>query len=124
MAADQKNFGLFTYTDNDNVAWNKRGEVEAVRQAVDGSTASGAHQIWRDGPRQRSRKIVYQDAATFRTKTVIFYTAAAYAAIGLQSSTLTFPVEGEVAGVVYTAVAKIPERKPGQRFPNQLIDHA
>lgn len=124
MAADQKNFGLFTYVDNDGVSWNKRGEVEAVRQAVDGNAASGAHQIWRDHGAYRVRKIVYQDPTTFRTKSVIFYTAAAYAAVVLQTDTISFPIEGEATAVDYTAVAKIPEHKPGQRFPRPLPDHA
>lgn len=124
MAADQRNFGLFTYVDNDAVSWNKRGEVEAVRQAVDGNAAAGAHQLWKDGGRYRSRKIIYQDPTTFRTKTVVFYTAGAFAAIVLRTDTLSFPVEGEVAAVEYTAVAKVAERKPGQRFPAQLADHA
>lgn len=126
MAADQKNFGLFTYVDNDNVSWNKRGEVEAVRQAVDGNAAAGAHPIWRDGSSRgyRVRKIIYQDPTTFRTKTVIFYTAAAYAAVVLKTDTISFPVEGEATAVDYTAVAKIPEHKPGQPFSRQLADHA
>lgn len=124
MAVEQRNFSLFTYTDNDAIDWNKRGEKEAVRNAVDGSSAAGANQLWRDGARQSSRKIVYQDPTTFRTKTVIFYTAAAFEAITLQSSTLTFVIEGSATGVVYTAVAKVGERKPGARFPRSLPEHA
>jgi hypothetical protein len=124
MAVEQKNFGLFTYVDGDTVSWNKRGEKDTVRNAVDGSSAAGAFQVWNEGKRFRTRKIVYQDPTTFRTKTVIMYTAAAFAAITLKTSTLTFNIEGEVAGVVYTAVAKIPERKPGQRFSNSLVEHA
>lgn len=124
MAADQKNFGLFTYVDNDGTSWNKRGEVESVRQAVDGSTAAGAHELWRDGPRSSVRKVIYQDPTTFRTKSVIFYTAATFAGIALQADTIDFPVEGETAAVTYTAVAKVPERKPGARFPRPLPDHA
>lgn len=122
--AVQKNFGLFTYVDGDGVSWNKRGEVESVRQAVDGSAAAGAHQVWFDSPRMRVRRITYQDPATFRTKSVIFYTAAAYAAITLNTSTLDFAIEGQATAITYTAVAKQAEKKPGARFPRPLIDHA
>src|SRR5512142_3219053 len=127
MAADQKNFELFKYVDDDAVNWNKRGEVEAVRQAVDGSAAAGAYPVWRDtgnGKGYRARRIVYQDATTFRTKTVLFYTAAAYAAIVLGTDTLSFPVEGVVTAVTYTAIRKIPEHKPGVGASRMLADHA
>lgn len=125
MAADQKNIGLFTYVDNNAVSWNKRGEAETVRQAVDGSAAFGAHPNWgRETTRHSVRKIIYQDPTTFRTKTVIFYTAAAWAAVVLGTDTISFPVEGEATAVVYTATKKIGERQPAVAAPRQLADHA
>lgn len=127
MAADQKNFQLFKYVDDDGTSWNKRGEVEAVRQAVDGSAAAGAFPVWRDarsGRGYRARRIVYQDPTTFRTKNVIFYTAAAYAAVVLQTDTISFPVEGVVTAVAYTAIRKLPEHKPGVGASRMLSDHA
>lgn len=125
MAADQKNFGLYTYVDNSGVSWNKRGEAEAVRQAVDGNAAFGAHPNWgRETRRHSVRKIVYQDPTTFRTKTVIFYTAAAWSAVVLGTDVIAFPVEGEATAVNYTAVHRIPERQPSAAAPRQLADHA
>jgi hypothetical protein len=124
MAREAKNFGLFTYVDNNSVDWNKRGEVDAVRNAVDGSTAATGAPVWHEGPRQRSRKVVYQDPTTFRTKTVVFYTASTWAAITLRSSTLSFYIEGDATAVVYTAVDKIGEKQAGQRYPNNLPEHA
>jgi hypothetical protein len=67
---------------------------------------------------------VYQDATTFRTKRVIFYTAAAYAAITLGTSTLAVHVPGNTATVSYTARIKVPERKPGVGAARQNADHA
>ena len=40
MAREAKNFGLFDYVDDNGTDWNKRGEIDAVRNAVDGSTAA------------------------------------------------------------------------------------
>lgn len=124
MAADQKNFQLYTYTDDSGVAWNKRGELDAARNAVDGNSAFGNHPNWGAETRRHStRKIIYQDATTFRTKEVIFYTAAAYAAVAL-GDIIAFHVEGEVAAVNYAAVKKVAERQPAQAGTRQLADHA
>jgi hypothetical protein len=125
MAVQQKNFQLYTYVDDNAVSWNKRGEQDTTRNAVDGSAAFGAHPNWGHETRRHSvRKIVYQDGTTFRTKTVVFYTAAAYAGITVGTSTLTWTIEGEVAGVVYTAKKKIPERQPAAASARQDVQHA
>lgn len=125
MAADQRNIGLFTYVDDNAVSWNKRGEQEGVRQAVDGSAAFGAHPNWgRETTRHSVRKIIYQDPTTFRTKTVIFYTNAAWTAVVLGTDTISFPVEGEATAVAYTAKKRVGERQPSAAAPRQLIDHA
>jgi hypothetical protein len=125
MASEQKNFGLFTYTDNTGQAWNKRGELDAIRNAVDGSTAFGAHPAFgAETPRHRVRKAVYQDPTTFRTKTIIVYTAAAFAALTVGTSTLSFKVEGNTAAVVYTLAALIDEKRPSAAAARNLADHA
>jgi hypothetical protein len=119
MAVEQKNFTLFTYTDNGGQLWNKRGELDTVRNAVDGSTAAGAHPNYgRSSRRHSPRAIIYRDlASTGRTKTVIFYTAAAFAAISLGTSTLTFFIEGSATGVTYTASKAVSERTPSATPP-------
>jgi hypothetical protein len=124
MAADQKNFNLFTYVDDNGVSWNKRGEDDTNRGAVDGHAAFGNHPNWgRETPRHSVRKIVYQDPTTFRTVRVVFYTAAAYAAVAL-GDILAIHIEGEVAAVNYNAVKKIPEKQPAAAAARQLADHA
>lgn len=124
MAADQRNYQLFTYVDDNGVSWNKRGEQETARNTVDGNSAFGTHPNWgRETRRHRTRKIIYMDATTFRTKSVIFYTAAAYAAVAL-GDIIAFHVEGEVATVNYNAVKKEPERQPAAAAARQLTDHA
>lgn len=124
MAADQKNFQLYTYVDDNGVSWNKRGELDAARNAVDGNAAFGTNPNWGAETRRHSvRKIIYQDPTTFRTKRVIFYTAAAYAAVAL-GDIIAFHVEGEVAAVNYSAIKKVPERQPAAAGTRQLADHA
>jgi hypothetical protein len=125
MAADQKNMGLFTYVDDSGVSWNKRGELDAVRNAVDGSTAAGGNPNWgRESRRHSVRKAIYQDASTFRTKTCIIYTAAAFAALVPGTDSLSFHVEGETTAVLYNLIKKIGERQPGAGGSSHLIDHA
>ncbi len=125
MAVEQKQFSLFTYTDGTGQAWNIRGEKDTVRNAVDGSTPAGAHPHWARTTRRHSpRKIIYQEATTFRTKSVVIYTAAAMAAITLNTSTLTFFIEGSATGAVYTAKKIVPERLPAGIAGPSLAEHA
>jgi hypothetical protein len=123
MAADQKNFENYLYVDDNGVSWTKRGEVDAARGAVDGHATGTGAPTWRDGPRMRARHIIYQDPTTFRTKRVIFYTAAAFSAVAL-NDIIAFHVEGETTTVNYNAVQKVAEKQPGRGAARQLADHA
>ncbi len=125
MPADQRNFGLFTYVDDNGVSWNKRGEDNAAINAIDGSSAFGGHPRWpKESRRYHTRKARYVDPTTFRSKQVVIYTAAAYAALVAGTSTLALHVEGETATVTYTLAEKIPEKQPGASAVRQLADHA
>jgi hypothetical protein len=124
MVAMQKNFQLFTYVDDDGTSWNKRGEDNAVLNAVNGSSAFGANPVWEDSGRRRARSITYRDATTFRTRKVIFYTAAAFAAIAVGTDTLALMVEGNVGAATYTAYKKNAEKSPSVGSARQLADHA
>jgi hypothetical protein len=111
--------------DDNGVSWNKRGEDNAAINTIDGSSAFGGHPRWpKETRRFHTRKGRYVDATTFRSKTVIFYTAAAYAAVTTGTSTLALHVEGETATVTYTLAEKIPEKQPGSAAVRQLADHA
>jgi hypothetical protein len=125
MAADQKNFALFTYVDNDGISWNKRGEVNSARQAIDGNAAPGAHPNWgRSTRRHKARSITYVDGTTFRKVEVVFYTAAAFAAVVKGTDTIAVHVEGESATVAYTASKKNDEKSASATSGPQLADHA
>jgi hypothetical protein len=125
MPADQLNFGLFTYVDDNGVSWNKRGEDNSIINTIDGSSAFGGHPRWpKETRRFHTRKARYVDATTFRSKTVVIYTVAAYAALTTGTSTLALHVPGETATVTYTLAEKIPEKQPGASAVRQLGDHA
>lgn len=125
MAVEQQNWSLFKYVDDNAASYNMRGEKEAVRQAVDGSAAAGGFPAWgADSARKRRRRIIYTDPTTFRTKSVTFYTGAAYSAITVGTSTLTFMIPGSATGVAYTASKKIPEKQPSALAGPNLGEHA
>lgn len=125
MAADQKNFSYFTYVDDDGTTWNKRGEVDAAANAIDGSSAlTAGAPVWQEsGRRQHCRKAIFFDPTTFRTRAIPVYTAAAYAAI-TGTSTLAVHVPGETATVTYNLGEKVPEKKPVAKASRNLADHA
>jgi hypothetical protein len=125
MAADQLNFTLFKYVDDNGVNWNKRGEVNTARNAIDGNAAAGAYPNWGHSTRRhKARSITYVDGTTFRKVYVVFYTAAAYAAVVLGTDTIAVHVPGNTATVAYTASKKNPERSGGATPGQQLADHA
>lgn len=124
MAADQPNRQYWKYVDDNAVVWNKVGQIDAACNAIDGSAAlqAGAP-VWRDGRRQRSRRAIFQDATTFRTKTCPIYTAAAYAAI-TGATTIAVHVQGEAATVTYALAEKVPEKQPIAKASRNDPDHA
>lgn len=124
MAANQRNFEMFTYVDDNATNWNKRGELDTALNAIDGSAAlTAGAPVWIDSARKHTRKAVFSDATTFRTKKVTIYTPTAFAALS-GASTLNVPVEGETAAVVYTLIQKIGEKQPTARTTRKLADHA
>lgn len=123
MAAEQRNFQNYLYTDDDAVDWTKRGEQDAVRGAVDGHADSTGAPVWQDSARRKARHVIAQDPTTFRTKRIIIYTPTAFAAIA-KGDVLAFHVEGNTATVNYSVIAKIAEKQPGTGTARQLADHA
>lgn len=122
MAADQRNFQNYLYVDDNGVSWTKRGE-QGPATAVDGHATGTNAPTWLDSPRMRVRKIIYQDATTFRTISPIFYTAAAFASVAL-GDIIAVHVEGNTATVNYAAAKKVAEKQPSRGPARQLADHA
>lgn len=124
MAANQVNYQVFTYVDDNAATWNKRGELDAAVNAIDGSSAlTAGARVWPKRTRRyHTREAVFQDPTTFRTKKIIVYTSAAFAAL-TGSSTLAVNVPGNTAAVTYNLVEKIGEKQPIGRGTRQLADH-
>lgn len=122
--ANQKNFEVFTYEDDNGDLWNKRGELDAAVNGIDGSAAlTPGEPVWLDTPRRRTRKAVFYDPQTFRTKTITVYTPAAFAAI-TGATTLAVHLPGNVAPDVYSLSAKIAEKQPVAKTTRKLPDSA
>jgi len=126
MAADQRNFQLFSYVDDGGAVWNKRGVLNTAINAVDGSTTftAGKPTFPRSSKRYHTRQAIFYDPTTFRTIRFTVFTAAAMAAIIATPPTIAIHVEGETATVNYLLSDTIPERQPKAKATRQLADHA
>ena len=84
---------------------NKRGEASAPRNAIDGHAVFvGGQPAWgRETRRHHTRKVIFRDSTTFRTKTAIMYTPTAYAAVVLGTTTLAELIEGDTTTTVNDA---------------------
>ena len=124
MAANQVNFQVFSYTDDNAAVWNKRGEMDTAVNAIDGSTTlTPGSPLWpAESRRYHTRKAIFQDPTTFRTKRIVVYTPAAFAAL-TGASTLAVNVPGNTAAVTYNLIEKIAEKQPVAHAARQLTDH-
>jgi hypothetical protein len=125
MAANQRNFQVFSYVDDNGTVWNKRGTLDAAINAIDGSAplTAGAPVFPSASRRYHTREAVFYDPSTFRTVRFPVYTAAAFAAI-TGATTLNVNVPGETAAVTYSLAEKIAEKQPVGKTTRQLADHA
>lgn len=106
------NRSYFTYVDDQGVAWNVLGDTVWGGTAASGGTAAGAHPAWgRMSRRRHVRYVVFQDPANFRTRKLVVFTAAAFAAL-TSASTLAVQYIGASTPVTFTLAAKIPEKQP------------
>jgi hypothetical protein len=121
MARNQKNFDNFLYTDDNAVAWTKRGEDGGDGAAIDGHANGTGAPVWIDSARMKVRRIIYQDPTTFRTVSPIIYTPTAFSAVAL-GDIIAVQVEGLATTVNYTAVKKLAERQPSRGAARQLAD--
>jgi hypothetical protein len=122
MAQDSRNSNLFKYVDDNGMTWNARGELQTAVNALDGSSAlqAGAP-VWFDSGRRQTRKVIFFDPLTFRTKRVVVFTAAAFAAI-TGATTLAVPVPGSASTVTYNVSQKIGEKQPVAKTSKNLLD--
>ena len=125
MALNQANFEVFTYVDRNGTSWNKRGELDAAVNAIDGSSAlTAGAPVWPTETRRfHTRHATFYDPTTFRTKRIVVYTAAAFAAID-GTTTLAVTVPGSATPVTYNLSATDDEKQPVGKSTRKLADHA
>lgn len=123
MPRNQPNFGLQRYVDDNGTGWSKRGEIGGPFAGVDGhATRDATEPVWvGESRRKHVRRVIAQDAVTFRTRSAIIYTRDAYDAIDT-GDTIAVPVTGLATDVNYTVIEKKPERTPSVRLGAHLAD--
>src|SRR6185503_7008935 len=123
MPGNRKNFSYFTYTDDNAVDWNVRGEDGGAGNAVDGHAAftAGAPVWGRMTKKRHVRYVEATDAATFRKIRFIVYTPTAYAAI-TPGSTISTVAPGSATAINYTVTAKVGEKQPFAATSRHLAD--
>lgn len=123
MAAVQRNFKWYQYTDNKARTWAIRADSEMGDNAAFGLGAFSAADppFGPQSRRHQPRRAVYQDPTTFRTRVVVVGTSAAEAAL---PATLSVSVPGETAAVTYNLAGSLPEKLQTAKASRNLIDHA
>ncbi len=125
MAADQRNFGYSQYVSDDGTTYCLKADANMIgTSGLGGAACSGNPAYGRATNRRAPRKAIYVDGTTFRTVTTPVFTATAYAALTVGSSTLAIHVPGETATVTYTLKKKVAERIPSTVIGRTDPDHA
>lgn len=126
MAADQRNFNYARYASDDGTNYCLKADQNWITgAALSGAAAcAGAPAYGRATTRRSPRKLTFRDPATFRTVVEPAFTAAAYAAAIVGTTTYDVHVPGNVAVVTYTLVKKTPEKVPSTVIGRQDPDHA
>lgn len=125
MPADQRNYDFSAYVSDDGTTYALKSDAAWIADANSGSATAAGHPAYgRESRRRAPRKAIFRDATTFRTNTVPVFTAAAYSALSVGSSTRALHVPGLTATVTYTLVKKVPEKIPSTVIGRTDLDHA
>lgn len=113
VTTSARNFNYFSYVSDDGTTYNLKGDAVWGAAAASGGAAAGAHPAYGRASRRRApRKAIFRDPTSFRTFTGTIYTAAAFTAINIGSTTVTRQLPGASTGVVFTCIKKIAEKIP------------
>lgn len=113
VTTSERLFNYFTYTSDDGSTYNLRADQAWGQLAASGGTAASAPRAYGRASRRRApRKATYRDASSFRTFTGPVFTAAAYAALVIGTSTVSRQLKGASTPVTYTLIKKTPEKIP------------
>ena len=123
MAENAPNRKLQLYIDGHGTSWNLLGSTGDACDTISGTAAAvaGTPRRPRESKTYRNRKAIFQDPATFRTKTCVIYTEAAAAALS-GTSTVAVDVPGSATPVTYTWQETKPDRSPIKSISRNLAD--
>lgn len=125
MPAVQRNFDYFAYESDDGTTYCLRADDDWGNAAASGGSAcAGEPAYGRASARRAPRRAIFRDPDTFRTFSGVVFTAAAYAALVVGTSTVNRSVEGLAGTVTYTLVKKVAEKIPSTVVGRQNTDHA
>jgi hypothetical protein len=123
FTAASRDFGYFTYLDDNAQSWNKKGDATWGAAAASGGTAFGTHPMWQTNNHgHHVRSALFQDSTTGRVFKGIVYTPTAFAALTIGTSTVSVKVPGLETAIVYTCIAKSPEKQRGARTVRTLTE--
>lgn len=108
------NYAYSDYVSDDGNTYAVRSLSWWAALALSGGTATSGHPLYgHQTKRRHPRKFVFVDSAVAGRKvTLPVFTAAAYAAGVIGTSTISRGIRGEAAAVVFTLDQKLPEKVP------------
>lgn len=114
MAGLADNFAYSDYVSDDGNTYSLRTLSFWAVLALSGGTATSTRPFYgRETKRRRPRKFIFVDTAVpGRKVTLPVFTAAAYAAGIIGTSTVSRGIRGEAAAVVFTLDQKVGEKVP------------
>jgi hypothetical protein len=113
VTTSERLFNYFNYTSDDGSVYNMRADQAWGQLAASGGTAASAPRAYGRASRRRApRKAVFRDANSFRTFTGTVFTAAAYAALVIGTTTITRQLKGASTLVNFVCIKKVPEKIP------------
>lgn len=114
MAGAADNFAYSDYVSDDGNTYALRALSTWAASATSGGTSTSAHTLYgRESKRRSVRKFRFVDAAVpGRFVTLPVFTATAYAAGVVGTTTFARSVRGVATAVTFTLDKKIPERVP------------
>src|SRR5689334_15868160 len=122
--AVQRNWNYFTYVSDNGNNYAVRADQDWGNNVLFGGAAAGGNQAYGAQTTRRSpRRAIFRDPTTFRTVSGPVFTAAAYAALVVGTTTYDVALPGNAGTTAYTLVKKTPERIPSTVVGRQDPDH-
>ena len=122
MPGIQANKQWYRYVDNAGRNWAIQADQDWGNSASSGLAAFNSTDppFGPQSRRHRTRKVIYRDPTTFRSRVLPVGTVAADAAL---PATLSVVIPGIATGVLYDLSGRVPEKLSIAQTSRNLIDH-